>query len=387
MRFFHLSDLHLGKTLNGFSLIEQQRECLYQIINYLKIYTIDAVFICGDIYDKTNPSNDAITLFNDFLNDLHKTCTNVKICIIAGNHDSFAKLNYASSFMRANNIYISSYPLGINDVLDNLVIEDDYGLVKIHFACFCKPLYLAMENKPEKMDYTQMMNEILSRSEYEPNMRHILLAHQFMVQGTNHPVLSDSEVLPLINGGLDSVDLSQCNYPFNYIACGHLHRYQRVGKTNAFYSGSIYPYSISEAFDTKGIIYGVMDEKGNVNLDLLPLHAQKKVKVVKDSIENIVTIYGKNPSDDYVSVVLTKQSSDPLLHQKLVNCFPNLLEVSMQSFEKNVRNQQESELQDIAHDPLIHLQQLGEIITNQTFSQQQLDYCRSLMDGINDEAN
>lgn len=388
MRFIHISDLHLGKNLNGYSLLQQQEKCLQQVVDLALSKACDALFIAGDIYDKTSPSNEAISLFDRFLTQLHMHTPQLKICIIAGNHDSFAKISYGKELLEKNNIYIQAYPLSESEILKSLYIKDEYGMVKITFAPFCKPSYLLYKNKMEGMTYTQMFNEMLNRSHYDASMRHVLLAHQFFVNANGQVLTSESEVLPLVMGGLDSIDLSQLDVKFHYMAFGHLHRFQQMGKLPAYYSGSIYPYSISEAYDTKGVIYGQMDGEGKVDVELIPLIADKKIQVITGEFNEIMQQYHNRIFNDYVAVKLTSPCYDPNLQSKLLTLFPNLLEVTLSNASNNLTETRDNnEDQNIdGKDPLYYLQSLMKTMQGKSLTQEQTVYLQNLLEQIN-EAN
>ncbi len=308
-------------------------------------------------------------------------------------------------------------------------------MVKITFAPFCKPSYLLYENKMEGMTYTQMFNEMLNRSHYDASMRHVLLAHQFFVNANGQVLTSESEVLPLVMGGLDSIDLSQLDVKFHYMAFGHLHRFQQMGKLPAYYSGSIYvlplvmggldsidlsqldvkfhymafghlhrfqqmgklpayysgsiyPYSISEAYDTKGVIYGQMDGEGKVDVERIPLIADKKIQVITGEFNKIMQQYHNRIFNDYVAVKLTSPCYDPNLQSKLLTLFPNLLEVTLSNASNNLTETRDNnEDQNIdGKDPLYYLQSLMKTMQGKSLTQEQTVYLQNLLEQIN-EAN
>ena len=229
MKIFHIADLHIGKQLNYYNLKANQEEILNQIINRMEEYHPDALLIAGDVFDKSMPSGEAYTVFDDFLNRVSSLEPAIPICIIAGNHDSPERLNYASSFMEKHQIYISVMPpQKADEYLKKVVLADDYGLVNIYLLPFTKPGYVRpLFSDRDISDYETAVRAILERESIDISQRNILVSHQFYQSSGWETATCDSEQVILSVGGLDRIDISVLK-DFDYVALGHLHGPQKI---------------------------------------------------------------------------------------------------------------------------------------------------------------
>ena len=249
-----MADLHLGKRVNEFLMIDEQKHILNQIFEIAVNNKIDAVIIAGDIYDKTIPNNDAVILLDDFLTRL--TLENIAVIIISGNHDSSERLNFGSRLMEKNDVYIN----GIFDgKLKKVVLNDEYGDINIYTLPFVKPAQVsAFYPDAEIKTYDNAVKYIIDNTYINTDERNILVAHQFVTSGTESPEHSESESISV--GGIDNVDVSAFE-KFDYVALGHLHKNQKIGRDTIRYSGSPLKYSFSEVNHKKSVTIVSMLEK------------------------------------------------------------------------------------------------------------------------------
>ena len=263
MRFFHLSDLHIGKRLNGYSLQENQEQVLGQIVNYARERHPDAILICGDIYDKTAPSGEAYTLFGWFLEELSRIRPRIPVLIIAGNHDSPERLAYAGSFLEKHRIYLSVMPpSGPEEHLKQIVLEDEEGEVTFWMLPFLKPGYVRrLAEGKEPLSWEGAVRLVLERDQIDFSKRNVILSHQFYAGEGRNPETCDSEQAVLLAGGLDQVPASLLE-KFDYAALGHLHGAQQAGKPWIRYCGTPYKYSVSEQYHQKAVLEVTLGAKG-----------------------------------------------------------------------------------------------------------------------------
>ena len=306
MRFIHLSDLHIGKRVNGFPMLEDQRYILEQILERTKESAADAVIIAGDIYDKPVPSAEAVDLFDDFLVGLTKL--GVMVFLISGNHDSAERISYAGRLLRESQVYISPR---FDGTIHPIQVSDDYGIVNIYLIPYIHPSLVRNAWPEEKIgSYDDAMRVLLERSGVDPSARNLAVAHQFVTAGGQSPEETDSEEKHV--GGLDNVDASAFD-AFDYVALGHLHGPQRIGRDTIRYAGSPLKYSFSEEKQNKGITLAELKEKGEVTYDLLPLEAKRDLRTVRGTFEEVTSpeFTAGRKRDDYYRVILTDENDVP----------------------------------------------------------------------------
>lgn len=335
MRFFHLSDLHIGKQLHHYNLREDQEHILAEVISYAEKLHPDAVVIAGDIYDKSVPSGDAVTVFDDFLTRLSAVKPVIPILVIAGNHDSAQRLDYASRLLGSHQIYIAGKaPESEEDHLKKITLTDEYGKVNFYLMPFLKPGYvrgLCGGEMPES--YTAAVQAVLEREEIDPGERNVIVSHQFYTGRDSRtgeeisPKTCDSELLSV--GGIDNVDISVLK-EFDYAALGHLHGAQKAGSENVRYCGTLLKYSVSEAGQEKTLHLVTLGAKGDpVNVEKLPLHPLRDVRRVRGELEEIISAADPEHRDDYVSVTLTDEIDPYKPKEQLQKVYSHILEVRM----------------------------------------------------------
>lgn len=337
MRFFHLSDLHIGKQLHFYNLADDQREILKQIVDRAHELRPDAIIIAGDIYDKSMPSGEAYQLFDEFLNRLGGIEPVIPVLIIAGNHDSARRLQYASSFLERHQIYVSANPPEKEeDFLKKVTLQDEYGEVNFFLFPFIKPGYVRhLFAEGEVTGYESAFQKMLEREVEKGNLdytkRNVLVAHQFFGTGDKLPETCDSEQMSISVGGLDKIDTSVIK-EFDYAALGHIHGAQNIGNARIRYCGTPLKYSVSEEHHQKSISLVTLREKNDVCVETIPLKASHDVRRIKGELSQILEAAGAEKEGhcrDYVSITLTDEKEVYRPKDVLREVYPNILEITV----------------------------------------------------------
>lgn len=319
MKLMHISDLHIGKRVNEFSMLEDQEYILNEIIKIAKDENISGIIIAGDVYDKTVPPIEAVDLADEFLTKLVEE--NISIYMISGNHDSPERLNFGSRIMEKNNLFICGEYDGD---LRKIVIEDEYGKLNIYFLPYIKPSIVNNKLGLETKTYDKSVKEALKVIDIDVESRNILIAHQFVTFGSTVPELSDSETKSL--GGIDNVDASVFD-KFDYVALGHIHKPQKIGREVIRYSGSPLKYSFSECNHKKSVCIVDFKEKNNCEIKLVPLIPKRDMKQLKTSMEDLKSgnILSSIPSDTYMHITLTDDEEVIDAISKVREIFKNVM--------------------------------------------------------------
>lgn len=328
MRFFHLSDLHIGKSLHGYSLAELQRQMLEQIIRQAGQERPDAIVIAGDIYDKPAPSGEAVLLFDWFLTELSGLQPRIPVMIISGNHDSSQRLKYASAMLEEHQIYLAARPpQKEGEYLQKVMLFDQYGPVTFYLLPYIRPRMAGQVLGEEKTgSYHETVKYLLERENPDWEQRNVLVSHQFYTAGTFRPQTSDSETIHV--GGMDNVDIEAIR-KFDYAALGHIHGPQQVKEPHIRYCGSPMKYSVSEWKQEKGILLVELKAKGEApQFSLLPLKVQRDVVKKRGTLEEILA---EGKCEDFVSVTLTDEKELYQPRDILEEYFPWLLEVKVEN--------------------------------------------------------
>ena len=344
MKILHLADLHLGKILQEQSLLEDQEYMLNEIINIIKEENVQAVLISGDVYDRSVPPADAVNLLDDFLKKLIKELK-IKVFIIAGNHDSKDRLGFGSKIFEDDGLYIESR---YNGALRKVELEDEFGKLNIYMLPFIKPIEVRQFFEEElENNYNTAINKIISKEKINTDERNIIMVHQFVTAGTNEPERTESEVLSL--GGIENVDVSNFD-SFDYVAIGHVHRPQRIGRDTARYAGTMLKYSFSEIRDSKSVPIIDMQEKGNIDIKLIPLKPLRDMREIQGPIEELVKKenYEIGNTDDYIKAVITNE--EPVFDAigQIRRIYPNTLKLEVRNSKTaNRMQEQESNLENL----------------------------------------
>ena len=318
MKFMHLSDLHLGKRVHEYSMIEDQEYILNQIVQIAADEKVDAVFIAGDIYDKTFPPVEAVTLLDQFLWALAEK--EISVWIISGNHDSAERLSFGSRLMEKNEIHIAPV---YNGELHTVTMEDEYGPIDISLLPFIKPAQVKRFFPEEEIHtYTDALQTAL-QGDAPRNRRRILITHQFVTGASR----CESEE-PVV-GGLDNVDASVFN-GFDYVALGHIHSPQNVVRETLRYCGTPLKYSFSEVHQEKSVTIVTMKEKGCISLKTIPLRPLRDLKEIKGTYNDLTlkSFYEHTEyPESYLHITLTDEEDVPDAVSRLQVIYPHIMKL------------------------------------------------------------
>lgn len=318
MKFVHLSDLHLGKRVNGYSMIEDQKYILLKILNVIDEQKAEAVVIAGDVYDKPIPPTEAVQLFDDFLFRLVER--NLQILVISGNHDSPERIAFGSRFMDKSGVHMSQVYNGKNDLVE---LKDKYGKVNFYMLPFVKPSNVRRFFEDEEINtYTDAVRVAVSHMNVNKKARNVIITHQF-VTGAQR---SESETIAV--GGTDNVD-SYVFDDFDYVALGHIHGPQNVGKNTVRYCGTPLKYSFSEISHKKSVTVVEMKEKGNVKVSTVELTPKLDMREIKGTYEELTfkKNYENTNTEDYLHIILTDEEDVADAVAKLRCVYPNLMKL------------------------------------------------------------
>lgn len=329
MKFFHLSDLHIGKQLHRYNLKEDQQVILKEVITYAKELRPDAIVIAGDIYDKSVPSAEAVNVFDEFLTDLSEITPEIPILIISGNHDSPDRLKYASEILKRHHIYLAgNVPERPEEHIEKVTLHDAYGEVNFYLLPFMKPAYVKnifVDGTPET--YSDAVKEIIKREKIDyKDKRNVLVSHQFYVgEKAESPETCDSEVFSV--GGIDNVDIGSVK-EFDYVALGHLHGAQCIGKPEIRYCGTLLKYSVSESTQNKSLTVVTLKAKGEKpEIENYPLHPLRDVRKKKGTLDEIIKEAQETEKDDYIIITLTDEIDPYKPKEQLERIFSHILEI------------------------------------------------------------
>ncbi len=318
MKFVHLSDLHLGKRVNEFSMIEDQAYILTKILGIIREERPDGVLIAGDIYDKSVPSVEAVSLFDDFLKQLSRQQT--QVFIISGNHDSPERLGFASELIALSGIHIAP---AYNGMVCPVSLEDGYGTVNVYMLPFIKPVHVRSAFPEEKAEsYTEAVSAAIAHMDIREGERNILIAHQFVTGAAR----CESEDISV--GGLDNVDASVFD-AFDYVALGHIHGPQQIGRESVRYCGTPLKYSFSEAKQRKSVTVAELKEKGNLGIRTVSLTPLRDLRELKGTYEELANRknYEGTSLEDYLHITLTDEEDIVDAVGKLRVIYPNLMKL------------------------------------------------------------
>lgn len=318
MKFIHLSDLHIGKRVNDFSMIEDQAYILTKILNIIDEQQPDGVFISGDVYDKAVPSAEAVALFDDFLYRLAQR--ELQTYVISGNHDSPERIAFGGRLMNQSGVYMS--PVYHKDIAP-ITVHDEHGAINIYLLPFIKPTHVRAQFPEASIEsYTQAMQVALDYLQVDSSKRNVLLTHQFVAGSLR----SESEELSV--GGSDNVAVDVFE-AFDYVALGHLHKPQHVGRETIRYCGTPLKYSFSEANDVKSVTVVEMGAKGEIEITTVPLVPKRDLKQLRGTYDDLMlkSNYDSLNLDDYYRITLIDEYDVPDALQKLRTVYPNIMKL------------------------------------------------------------
>lgn len=342
MKLLHISDLHIGKKFRETDFTQDQIHILNEIVEITDTEKPDGIIIAGDVYDRSVPPAGAVNIFDDFLTRLEMR--NIHVFMISGNHDSPERLNYGKEILGKNRIYIAGTFKG---ELEKIVLEDEYGPLNMYLLPFIKPSVVSNYHRESNIDsYETAAKLVIDAANIDTSQRNILTAHQFVTNAGVEPEKSDSEVLSI--GGLDNIDVSVFD-PFDYVALGHIHRPQKIGRDEVRYCGTPLKYSFSECNHKKSITCMEIKEKDNITITQIPLHPVRDMRVIKDKLENLLhdsKHIGKN-CEDYIHAIITDEEDiyDPI--GKLRTVYPNILLLEVENTKTSINENSKSSASDV----------------------------------------
>lgn len=339
MKLMHLADLHLGKRVNGFSMMEDQEYILNRILEIMEEEQPDGLLIAGDVYDKTIPPAEAVRLMDDFLTAV--AAKHVPVFLISGNHDSAERVAFGHQLMQGSGIWISPVYDG---TIRHHTLEDRWGEVNIYLVPFLRPSVVrSFFPDAEIGDYTDALGTIIEDLQVDTSRRNVVLAHQFVTAAGALPETCDSEQLSV--GGLDRVDGSVFS-PFDYTALGHLHGPQRVGSETIRYAGSPLKYSFSELHQKKSVTVAELREKGETEIRQISLQPRREMIELRGTFEEILEEARKKgePQTDYYHMILTDETDVVDALSRLREYYPNIMLLDYDN--RRTRSQKEVEQLD-----------------------------------------
>lgn len=369
MKFIHLSDLHIGKRVNEFSMLEDQKYILDQILSVIQAEHADGVILAGDIYDKTVPPAEAVQVFDGFLTRLAEL--ECPVFVISGNHDSAERLAFGAQLMSGRGVYFSPVYDG---TARKIVLTDEFGEVAIHLLPFVKPAVVRHALELDDIrTYQDAVHAAIAHMEIDPAQRNVLVAHQFVTGAAR----CESEEVSV--GGLDQVDASMFD-AFDYVALGHIHSPQHVMRPEVRYCGTPLKYSFSEAEQKKSVTVVELSAKEAVirTIPLTPLRDMRKIRGTYLEV-TARSFYENTNIEDYVQITLTDEEDIPDGLQKLRVIYPNLMRL-----EYDNKRTRESRVVEAAAavEQKSELELFGEFFelqNNQTMSEVQTQFMENMI--------
>ena len=374
MKLMHISDLHLGKRVNEFSMIEDQEYILQEILQTAKKEKVDGLLIAGDVYDKAVPSAEAVQLLDDFLT---KTAAmGISVYMISGNHDSAQRLAFGSRLLReAERIFISPV---FDGRIEPIRLLDLYGPVNIWLLPFIKPAVVRPFFPEQELNtYDEAFRAVVESLEVDPRERNILLAHQFVTGAAR----CESEEVSV--GGLDNVDASVMEQ-FDYGALGHIHGPQKIGRETLRYCGTPLKYSFSEANHQKSVTIVEVLEKGDVQVSVRPLTPLRDLREIKGTYEEVTLRenYMDTNVYDYLHITLTDEEDIPNVMDRLRVIYPNLMRLDYDNRRTRENQAVEGAKEIETKSPLQHFADFYQVQNNQEMSVEQIKFMENLIEKV-----
>lgn len=370
MKIMHLSDLHIGKKVNEYSMLQDQIYILKEILRIIDNEKVETVIIAGDVYDRSLPPNEALELFDEFLYQL--SSRNVNVFVISGNHDSPERISYGGRMMTENKIFLS--PVYDGNVKP-ITLNDDYGEVNFYLLPFVRPADIRRYFPDENIEnYTDAVKVAIDNMNVDFNERNILVTHQF-VTGAE---LSESE--DIIVGGTDNVS-GEVFDGFDYVALGHIHSPQNVGSEHIRYCGTPLKYSFSEAGQQKSATVVELLEKGNLKIREIPLKPLRDMRKLKGTYMEITSLsgYQDTNTEDYVQITLTDEEDIVDGMQKLRTIYPNLMRLEYDN-RRTRENQEIAGTETVKRkSELEYFEEFFELQNNQPMNEEQRKYSEDLI--------
>lgn len=378
MKILHLADLHIGKIIYEQSLIEDQKYILNEVIKIIKNKKVEVVLISGDIYDRSIPTLEAVELLNEFLNKLIKEL-NLKVFIISGNHDSKERLNFGSKIFESDGLYIQTNYEG---KIRKVTLQDSYGPINIYMLPFIKPIDVKEYFEEQIITYDDAIKQIVKKENIDEDERNIIVAHQFVTSNAIIPETCESEIINI--GGIDNVDASNFE-KFDYVALGHIHGPQRIGRDTIRYSGTLLKYSFSEINHNKSVVVIDFKEKGNVNYELVPIEPKRDMREIRGPIEKLLSEenYKDTNTDDYIRAIITNEEAiyDPI--GQIRKIYPNVLSLEVRNSKTENINKELEKIEEMKEKSELELfDDFYEFQLNKKMDEDKRQIIKDIFDGI-----
>lgn len=376
MKIMHLSDLHIGKKVNEYSMLQDQIYILKEILRIIDNEKVETVIIAGDVYDRSLPPNEALELFDEFLYQL--SSRNVNVFVISGNHDSPERISYGGRMMTENKIFLS--PVYDGNVKP-ITLNDDYGEVNFYLLPFVRPADIRRYFPDENIEnYIDAVKVAIDNMNVDFSERNILVTHQF-VTGAE---LSESE--DIIVGGTDNVS-GEVFDGFDYVALGHIHREQTVGKDNIRYCGTPLKYSFSEAKNIKSVTILDFNDKGNIEYSKIPLTPFRDMREIRGTYYELTlkSSYESTNTEDYLHITLTDEEDIPDAIGKLRSIYPNIMKLDYDNLRTRGSGTVDAIENIESKSPFELFADLFKQQNNQDMSEEQEEIMRNLIDKIWEE--
>ena len=337
MKFFHLSDLHIGLKLMNRDLREEQMDILRQVTDLAREEQPDAVVIAGDIYDKAVPAAEAVEVFDSFITELKRAVPEAEMMLISGNHDSGLRLNCFREILDEQKVHMIGLPPRTeNEYIEKVTLTDEFGTLNFYLLPFVKPSMVkqivGVDENGNNLSYDAALHRLIEREKVNTTERNVLVSHQFYL-----PVGGDAEKVDRMDseirtvGNIDAVSADVLEL-FEYAALGHIHKPMKVGSEAYRYCGTPLACSVSEAGQQKGIIMVEMGSKNSVKTTILPLKPLREVRIIKGSLEDVLA----QACEDFVTVILTDKVDLDIMdmQDRIRMAFPYLLEIRREVLRK-----------------------------------------------------
>lgn len=377
MKLMHLSDLHIGKRLNEFSLLDDQSYILDEILRITEEQKPDAAAIAGDIYDKSTPSAEAVALFDSFITRLARLVK--PIFVISGNHDSAERIAFGSSLMQTAGVYLSPV---YNGAAEPVKVNDEFGSVNVYMLPFIRPSDVRRVYPDDDTEsFDSAFKAAVFHLDVNENERNIMIAHQFITGAA----AGGSESVSV--GGLDNIS-AQVFAPFDYTALGHIHSRQNISSEKVRYCGTPLKYSFSEVKDEKTVTFANLGEKGSLSVEEVPLRPLRDLREIKGSYLEITdrSFYDKFNREDYIHVTLTDENDIPEAIGRLRAVYPNIMKLDYD----NTRTRENRTITDLADEvkrsPAELFSEFYENCNNAALSDEQKEYLDGVIKEIWDNA-
>lgn len=373
MKILHLSDLHIGKKINEFSMIEDQKFILEKILEIIDSVKPNVILIAGDIYDKMIPSTEAVELLDNFINKISKR--KIDTFIISGNHDSEQRLSFGANIMKNGKIYISPV---FDGKICKYELEDKFGKINFYLLPFLKIINIKKYFPDEKIDsYTDAMKVLIKNMELDTSKRNILVAHQYVVKNN----FDEKDI-----GGIECIS-SDIFSDFDYVALGHIHRAYNIENNGKIrYCGSPLKYSFSEINFQKSVTVVDIKEKNNFKIETIALNPLRDMKTIKGNFSEIIkkSFYEKLKTDDYFFITLTDENDIVNAMTKLREIYPNIMKLDYDNLRtQKLQNYNLIDYEKIKNDsPFDLFSQFYEIQNNQKMTEEQEKIMKNLIDEV-----